>query len=94
MFGGLPRASQEKGKQYGEPQTTAALRLGSMFHFGMVPFLGHNATEALAYYQEVSREETAAGAVLLGVINVCFSLADTQIRSVQRAARKAELVGE
>lgn len=24
-----------------------------MYHYGMVPFLGHNATEALAYYQEV-----------------------------------------
>lgn len=42
------------GKLYGEPQTTAALRLGTMFHYGLVPFLGHNATEALAYYQEVS----------------------------------------
>lgn len=46
-------APQDMGKLYGEPQTTAALRLGTMFHYGMVPFLGHNATEALSYYQEV-----------------------------------------
>lgn len=47
-------APQDMGKLYGDPQATAALRLGTMFHYGMVPFLGHNATEALAYYQEVT----------------------------------------
>lgn len=50
------------GKLYGEPQPTAALRLGSMFHHGMVPFLGHNATEALAYYQEVRGKAGRGGA--------------------------------
>lgn len=56
-----PFPPQEMGKLYGEPQTTAALRLGSMYHHGLVPFLGHNATEALAYYQEVRQGKADRG---------------------------------
>ena len=55
------RRTQDMGKLYGEPQTTASLRLGTMYHYGMVPFLGHNATEALAYYQEVREGGGGAG---------------------------------
>ncbi|CAN0499811.1 unnamed protein product, partial [Ectocarpus sp. 12 AP-2014] len=40
------------GKKFGEPQTIAALRIGSMFQHGLVPYLGYNTTEALSYYQE------------------------------------------
>ena len=40
--------AQDMGKLYSEPQATASLRLGTMYHYGMVPFWGHNATEALA----------------------------------------------
>lgn len=53
---------------YGEPQTTAALRLGTMYHHGMVPFLGHNATEALAYYQEVRGAGRRVPPCLLGSV--------------------------
>ncbi|CAM9906834.1 unnamed protein product, partial [Ectocarpus sp. 4 AP-2014] len=42
----------EMGKKFGEPQTIAALRIGSMFQHGLVPYLGYNTTEALSYYQE------------------------------------------
>ncbi|CAN0209436.1 unnamed protein product, partial [Hapterophycus canaliculatus] len=48
----LFKKALDMGKQYGEPQTIAALRLGSMFQHGLVPYLGYNATEAVAYYRE------------------------------------------
>lgn len=60
--------TQDMGKLYGEPQTTAALRLGTMYHHGMVPFLGHNATEALAYYQDVRGAGRRVPPCLLGFV--------------------------
>lgn len=44
---------QEMGRTFGEPQTIAALRLGSMFQYGSVPYVGVNITAAVEYYQEV-----------------------------------------
>lgn len=41
------------GREQGEPQTIAALRLGTMLEYGLVPYLGANVTKALEYYQEV-----------------------------------------
>ncbi|CAN0373964.1 unnamed protein product, partial [Laminaria digitata] len=44
--------SLEMGRQFDEPQVTAALRLGGMFQHGHVPFLGVNLTKAVEYYKE------------------------------------------
>lgn len=41
------------GRQFEEPQVTAALRLGGMFQHGHVPYMGVNLTKAVEYYTEV-----------------------------------------
>ena len=41
------------GRQFGQPQVTAALRMAGMFQHGHVPFLGTNLTKAVEYYKEV-----------------------------------------
>ena len=52
------------GRKFGEPQVTAALRLGDMFQHGHVPYLGVNLTRAVDYYTEV-------GGVGCGLVLVC-----------------------
>lgn len=48
---------QEIGKLYGEPQPIASLRLGSMWQWGLVPYMGVNITKAVECYQEVTSSE-------------------------------------
>ena len=57
------RAVQDMGKRYGDPQTIAALRLGSMYEHGLVPYIGVNTTEALEFYQEACFVLLFGGAV-------------------------------
>lgn len=58
LYNNLCGTAQEMGREQGEPQTIAALRVGTMLEYGLVPYLGANVTKALEYYQEVCVQNT------------------------------------